>query len=315
MDERGERATTAAPQVDDRRPGPDKRLPDLEHQLPHRGELRDRSRQHVVEDARDLLVEGPRAVGIMTERARGAVHACTGGRRSAQGRAASSWAASRNNLGSSPRLPRKCVPIGSPSRFQWSGTDMAAPPVTLARTPGNATNWFSRARLAGSARSGTKRADLVWRVCERRREPEVVVDEEMRNGASHALERFDREEVVGRGNALSDLPVHTGDGFELVVLRLTPELTNPVAHDPGRRRGHRGPERFAEFRRVHDVGPGFDNFVAELGQERTGAVERLDAIGMYRVAVGRFLRERDAESTRDLLPPPAANGRAGGGAQ
>ncbi len=56
-----------------------------------------------------------------------------GGLRSAHGRACSSWAASRKSVASSPNLPTKCEPTGSPSAFQNSGTDMAGCPVTFAR--------------------------------------------------------------------------------------------------------------------------------------------------------------------------------------
>ena len=54
-----------------------------------------------------------------------------GGHRSAQGRARSSWAASLNRVASSPNLPRKWLPIGRPSPFRESGTDMPGCPVTL----------------------------------------------------------------------------------------------------------------------------------------------------------------------------------------
>src|SRR6266566_1486326 len=61
--------------------------------------------------------------------------ACTAGRRPAHGCAASSCAASRMSAASSPNRPRKCTPIGRPSSFHQSGTDIAGLPVRLATTP------------------------------------------------------------------------------------------------------------------------------------------------------------------------------------
>jgi hypothetical protein len=53
------------------------------------------------------------------------------GQRAAQGRVASSCAARRKSVASSPNRPTKCVPTGSPSAFQNNGTDIAGWPVTL----------------------------------------------------------------------------------------------------------------------------------------------------------------------------------------
>jgi hypothetical protein len=54
------------------------------------------------------------------------------GIRSAHGRAPSSWAASWSRVRSSPKAPIRCVPIGNPSSFQKSGTDIDGCPVWLA---------------------------------------------------------------------------------------------------------------------------------------------------------------------------------------
>ena len=58
-------------------------------------------------------------------------YALTGGKRFAQGRACSSCEASLKRVASSPYLPTKCVPMGRPSLFQKSGTDIAGCPVVL----------------------------------------------------------------------------------------------------------------------------------------------------------------------------------------
>ena len=55
----------------------------------------------------------------------------SGGRRRAQGAASSSWRARRRRVASSPTLPAKCIPIGSPSAPWCRGTDIAGWPVTL----------------------------------------------------------------------------------------------------------------------------------------------------------------------------------------
>src|SRR5712692_12040230 len=55
------------------------------------------------------------------------------GRRSAQGCACSSCAASRKSVASSPKRPKKCEPIGNPCPFQCKGTESAGWPVRLAR--------------------------------------------------------------------------------------------------------------------------------------------------------------------------------------
>lgn len=61
--------------------------------------------------------------------------AWTAGRRPSHGWAASSCAASRMSVASSPNRPRKCTPIGRPSSFHHSGTDIAGLPVRLATMP------------------------------------------------------------------------------------------------------------------------------------------------------------------------------------
>lgn len=53
----------------------------------------------------------------------------TGGRRPAQGRASSSWAASANSRRSVPNGAAKCAPVGRPAGVQNSGTDVAGWPL------------------------------------------------------------------------------------------------------------------------------------------------------------------------------------------
>jgi hypothetical protein len=55
----------------------------------------------------------------------------TGGRRSAQGTACSSWPARESNVSSSPRRPTNWTPMGKPSPFQCNGSEIAGWPVTL----------------------------------------------------------------------------------------------------------------------------------------------------------------------------------------
>jgi hypothetical protein len=55
----------------------------------------------------------------------------TGGRRSFQGRACSSCAASWISKSSRPKAATNCVPIGNPVEFQYSGREIAGCPVTL----------------------------------------------------------------------------------------------------------------------------------------------------------------------------------------
>src|SRR6185436_3817237 len=62
----------------------------------------------------------------------GTASAWTGGRRSAQGRADSSWAATRSSVASSPNRACSWAPIGRPAAFHISGTLMAGWPLTLA---------------------------------------------------------------------------------------------------------------------------------------------------------------------------------------
>ena len=71
---------------------------------------------------------------------RAGVSPASTGNRTDHGRAASSWEASRNNVASSPNRPRKWTPIGKPSAFQKSGTDIAGLPVAFATHRGKATN-------------------------------------------------------------------------------------------------------------------------------------------------------------------------------
>ena len=54
-----------------------------------------------------------------------------GGRRPAHDRADSSCAARRNSVASSPNRPTKWTPTGSPSAFQYRGTDIAGCPLAL----------------------------------------------------------------------------------------------------------------------------------------------------------------------------------------
>ena len=77
--------------------------------------------------------------------------ACMAGCRPAHGRAASSCDASRISVASSPNRPRKCTPIGRPSPFHYSGTDIAGLPVRLATTPAWRTVWA----LTSSDRHGS----------------------------------------------------------------------------------------------------------------------------------------------------------------
>ncbi len=60
-----------------------------------------------------------------------APQAWTGGRRSAQGRARSSCAATRTRTSSQYGAATSCTPIGNAFSFQYSGTDIAGCPVTL----------------------------------------------------------------------------------------------------------------------------------------------------------------------------------------
>ena len=77
----------------------------------------------------------------------------TGGRRSAQGRACSSWAATRISRSSRPKGATSWTPIGSPSSVQCSGSEIAGWPVTLK----SAVKLPSGAR-AGSPPSGRARS-------------------------------------------------------------------------------------------------------------------------------------------------------------
>ena len=58
-------------------------------------------------------------------------HAASGGRRSAHGRAASSWAESDSSVASSCRRPTSCTASGTPSGVKPAGTDAAGWPVTF----------------------------------------------------------------------------------------------------------------------------------------------------------------------------------------
>ena len=57
--------------------------------------------------------------------------ALTGGRRSDQGDACSSWPASESRVSSSPKRPTNCTPMGSPASFQCRGSEIPGWPVTL----------------------------------------------------------------------------------------------------------------------------------------------------------------------------------------
>lgn len=59
------------------------------------------------------------------------VYADMGGRRSAHGRACSSCDATRMRRSSRPYAAASCTPIGIPSPFQDSGSEIAGCPVTL----------------------------------------------------------------------------------------------------------------------------------------------------------------------------------------
>ena len=48
-----------------------------------------------------------------------------------QGRACSSWPASRNSVASSPNLAENIMPSGNPALFHASGTDIAGCPDML----------------------------------------------------------------------------------------------------------------------------------------------------------------------------------------
>jgi [protein-PII] uridylyltransferase len=58
-------------------------------------------------------------------------HACTGGRRSAQGAASSSWLATRTSRSSRPYAATSCTPTGRPPGVQCSGRLTAGCPVML----------------------------------------------------------------------------------------------------------------------------------------------------------------------------------------
>jgi hypothetical protein len=58
-------------------------------------------------------------------------YACTGGRRSFQGRACSSCAATWIRRSSRPKAATSWVPIGSPAAFQYNGNEIPGCPVRL----------------------------------------------------------------------------------------------------------------------------------------------------------------------------------------
>src|SRR5207248_7768310 len=75
----------------------------------------------------DLPQHAPRVAGgvhLKTYRSQEA-----GGRRSAHGRASSSWAARRTSVASANGRPISWTPMGRPSSLQCSGTDAAGCPV------------------------------------------------------------------------------------------------------------------------------------------------------------------------------------------
>src|SRR5690606_41044663 len=58
----------------------------------------------------------------------------TGGSRSNQGCACSSWPASCSRVRSAPKRPANITPTGNPSGLQYKGTDIAGWPVMLYST-------------------------------------------------------------------------------------------------------------------------------------------------------------------------------------
>src|SRR6185295_16686393 len=102
-----------------------------------------------------LIIES----GVRKLRSHESYPAFTGGRRSAHGRADSSCAASLNNVALSPKRPTKCVPIGRPSSFQNSGTDIAGCPVTL-QIGVNGTNCAASAIPASGCSAGESKLPI-----------------------------------------------------------------------------------------------------------------------------------------------------------
>src|SRR5262245_29814089 len=80
-----------------------------------------------------LLGEHPQAIEWALARGVGAhgTAACRGGRRFAQGRASSSWAATRSRRSSPSYGATSWIPTGRPSGVQCSGSEMAGWPVVL----------------------------------------------------------------------------------------------------------------------------------------------------------------------------------------
>ena len=87
------------------------------------------------------------------------------GRRSAQGRAASSWAPTRTRVASSNGAPVSIVPTGRPSSLQCSGSEMLGRPVTLPKAVKQTELDRVEDRLLGSGvlrrqdRAGGRRQD------------------------------------------------------------------------------------------------------------------------------------------------------------
>ena len=98
----------------------------------------------------------------------------TCGRRSAQGTARSSCAASARRTSSRYAAPTSCTPIGSPPSLVASGTDIAGWPVTLNAAANAAYGVCRIVAIAGSPSTGFSMPEHRRQRGERRGEQHVV---------------------------------------------------------------------------------------------------------------------------------------------
>lgn len=91
------------------------------------------------------------------------LQACTGGRRSIQGRACSSCEVTRINRSSRPIAATSRTPTDSPSGVQWSGNEIAGWPVILKGRVKKTCRAILRPSLCGLSSTGVIEASVADR--------------------------------------------------------------------------------------------------------------------------------------------------------
>src|SRR5437867_4934418 len=134
------------------------------------------------------------------------------------------------------------------------------------------------------------------RLGERRREPDVVLDEELRDLTRDALEVLDRQQIVGGAPAGAHFVEAPGEWLEAFGTRRLFRTARPVVDAPrSPRRPHRE-ERLAD-RVALEGGRRLGHVVTELRAERRGLLNRAHAIGVYGHTGRGAGRERHAQKS------------------